>query len=78
MHLEGKENGKAALADRASAAKNSGDAVSAEDVIRCVLRMGCGKNHQPAVIAKLLQVWPARPSRRAELMMPIPERQAQD
>jgi hypothetical protein len=46
---------EAALAQCAGAAKNSGSSASAENVIRGVLRLGCGMNHKPAVIAKLLQ-----------------------
>jgi hypothetical protein len=32
-----------------------GGVLSAEDVIRGVLRLGCGMNHKPAVIANLFQ-----------------------
>jgi hypothetical protein len=36
-------------------ARKSGTGVSAEDVILRVLRLGCGMNQEPAVIAKLLR-----------------------
>src|SRR5260370_21031698 len=46
----------AALARCASAAKNSDNSVSAQDVISRVLRLRCGTNHKPAVIATVLQL----------------------
>jgi hypothetical protein len=40
-----------ARASGAGAAKSSDISISAQDVIGRVLRLGCGVNHKPAVIA---------------------------
>jgi hypothetical protein len=55
LPIIGQQFGKAALAQRASAAKNSGGGVSGEDVISRMLRLGRSMNEKLAIVAKLRQ-----------------------